>query len=113
MSNEGYISGGSSLVENISVQTGPVKMTHGIHTTVTGVDTLVTGLGLVVCCVVSLNDDPVDTADAVTADIGNQTGTPAAGSVLINSWMTTGDADKTKKIATTFSKDVAWIAFGY
>lgn len=113
MSNEGYISGGSSLVENIQTQTGPVKMAHGMHTTVAASDTLVTGLNLVVCCIVSPNDDPIDAADEVTADIGNQTGTPAAGSVLIKSWMTTGDADSTKKVATTFSKDVAWVAFGY
>lgn len=112
MSQEGLISRGSSLVENISPQTSVVRMAHGIHTTVAASDTLVTGLNKVICCVVSKNDDPIDAAMTVTCDIGDQAGSPAAGSVLIKSWLWT-DADASHVVATTHSKDVAWIAFGY
>lgn len=113
MSNEGYISGGSSLVESISTQTSPIRMAHGIHTSVAASDTVVTGLSTVVAVICSADADPIDANDVVTASIGDQAGTPAAGSILIKSWMTTGDGDRTKKVATTFSKKVGWVAFGY
>ncbi len=113
MSNEGYVNEKEIFPKNIITRTGEIKMAHGTHTTVAGVDTLVTGLGSIVACVVTPNDDPIDAAMFVTCDIGDQAGSPAAGSVLINSWMITSNADVSLKIATTFSKDVNWIAFGY
>lgn len=113
MSNEGYVNEKEIFVKNISTRTGEIKMAHGIHTTVAAVDTLVTGLATVICCVVQKNDDPVDAAQLVTANVGDQAGTPAAGSVLINSWMATAAGDTGLKVATTHSKEIAWIAFGY
>ena len=112
MSNEGYVSENEIFPKVIGARKGEIKMAFGVHTTVAAVDTLVTGLAEVVSCVVSKNDDPVDGAMYVTADIGDQAGTPAAGSVLINSWLNT-DGDSTHVVATTHTKDVAWVAFGY
>lgn len=88
------------------------KIARGVHTTVAASDTVVTGLATVVAVVVSLQSDPVDDPFMVTATIGDQAGTPAAGSVLIKSWKNTGGTDPTPAAATTFSKTVNWIAIG-
>lgn len=84
----------------------------GQATTVTASDTIVTGLALVVGVVVSLNDDPSDDPFLVTATIGDQAGTPAAGSFILKTWKNTGGTDPTPLAATTFSKKVNWWAFG-
>ncbi|HEX9837126.1 MAG TPA: hypothetical protein VGB90_09745 [Alphaproteobacteria bacterium] len=87
------------------------KVARGQHTTVAAADTVVTGLATVVAVVASLDDDPVDGAMHVSATIGDQAGSPAAGSVIIKGWKST-DADATLIAATTFTKKVNWIAFG-
>lgn len=87
------------------------KIARGMHTTVAASDTVVTGLATVVAVLVQLDSDPVDGAMHVTATIGDQAGTPAAGSVLIKSWKST-DGDATLIAGTTFSKLVNWIAIG-
>jgi uncharacterized protein DUF2190 len=84
----------------------------GQHTTIDENDTVVTGLSNVVAVVASFDDDPVDGAQFVTASIGDQAGAPAAGSVLIKTWKNT-DADATHVAATTFTKKVNWIAWGF
>jgi len=48
----------------------------------------------------------------VTAQIGDQAGTPAAGSIIIKSWQNTGGTDPTPAAASTFGKKVNWIAIG-
>lgn len=111
MAGEGLIDGGSCLVENR--QRSDLQVRYGVHTTVAASDTVVTGLGVVLAVIASLDADPIDAVDDVTATTGDQAGTPATGSILIKSWMTTADGDKTKKVATTFSKKVGWVAFGY
>lgn len=88
-----------------------MKVVRGQHTTVAASDTVVTGLATVVAVVAQLDDDPVDGAMHVTASIGDQLGTPAAGSILIKTWKST-DADATLIAATTFTKKVNWIAIG-
>jgi len=88
------------------------KIARGQHTTVAASDTVVTGLATVVAVVASLDSDPVDDPFMVTASIGDQAGTPAAGSVLIKTWKNTGGTDPTPAAATTFSKKVNWIAVG-
>lgn len=87
------------------------KVARGQHTTVTASDTVVTGLATVVSVTASLDSDPVDDPLLVSASIGDQAGTPAAGSVLIKTWKTNG-SDPTPSAATTFSKKVNWIAIG-
>lgn len=87
------------------------KVARGQHTTVAASDTVVTGLTTVVSVVASFDDDPVDGAQHASASIGDQAGTPAAGSVLIKTWKST-DADASLVAATTFAKKVNWIAIG-
>jgi 3D (Asp-Asp-Asp) domain-containing protein len=88
------------------------KIARGQLTTVTAADTVVTGLATVVAVVASLESDPVDDPFMVSAQIGDQAGAPAAGSVIIKSWKNTGGTDPTPLAATTFSKKVNWIAIG-
>lgn len=88
------------------------KIARGVHTTVAAADTVVTGLATVVAVVVSLASDPADDPFMVSATVGDQAGTPAAGSVIIKSWKNTGGTDPTPVAATTFGKLVNWIAIG-
>lgn len=88
------------------------KIARGQLTTVTATDTVVTGLATVVAVVACLDSDPVDDPEWVTATIGDQAGTPAAGSVIIKTWKNTSGSDPTPVAASTFSKKVNWIAVG-
>lgn len=87
------------------------KIARGVHTTVAASDTVVTGLATVVAVVACLSSDPTDDPEMVSATIGDQAGTPAAGSILIKTWKN-GATDPTPAAATTFSKLVNWIAIG-
>jgi hypothetical protein len=88
------------------------KIARGQHTTVDENDTVVTGLATVVAVVASLDDDPVAGCQLVTASIGNQSGAPAAGSILLKTWKATAAGDTALIAATTFGKKVNWIAIG-
>lgn len=91
------------------------KLARGQLSTVSAVDTVVTGLATVVSVVAVLESDPTDTCDVATAQVGDQAGTPAAGSIFIKTWkVTTGGAagNPTLIAATAFSKKVNWIAIG-
>jgi Uncharacterized conserved protein (DUF2190) len=89
-----------------------VRFVMGQHTTAAAVDTIVTGLALVFGAVAGLDSDPSDNPEWVNASIGDQAGTPAAGSILIKSWQNTGGTDPTPAAAGTFSKKVNWVAWG-
>lgn len=88
------------------------KIARGQATTVAASDTIVTGLTTVVSAVACLEDAPVIGCDRATAAIGDQAGTPAAGSILIKTWKPTASGDATPVAATTFTKKVNWIAIG-
>ena len=88
------------------------KTARGQLTTVTAADTVVTGLATVVAVVVSLESDPSDDPFLASAQIGDQAGSPAAGSIIVKTWKNTGGTDPTPLAATTFSKKVNWIAIG-
>jgi hypothetical protein len=90
----------------------PLKIARGQLTTVTAGDTVVTGLATVAAVVASLESDPTDNPFMVTAQIGDQAGAPATGSIIIKTWQNTGGADPTPAAATTFGKKVNWIAIG-
>jgi predicted RecA/RadA family phage recombinase len=92
---------------------GSLRQSAGQHTTVTATDTVVTGLATVIGVVASLDSDPGDDPEWVSATIGDQAGAPAAGSVIIKTWKNTGGNDPTPAAATTFAKKVNWIAWGY
>lgn len=85
----------------------------GQTTLTSAATTVVTGLSSVDEVVASLESDPVLTCDRVSATIGNQSGAPAAGSVILKAWMPTATGDATPIAATGFaSKKVNWIAVG-
>lgn len=93
----------------------PFAVAYGQLTTASASDTVVTGLSRVVSVTAVLESDPTDTCDVATAAVGDQAGTPAAGSVLIKTWkVTTGGAagNPTLIAATAFSKKVNWFAVG-
>lgn len=86
-----------------------VKPAIGQQTTVAASDTVVTGLSKVASCVASMDSAPTTDPEIATCSIGDQNGSPAAGSILIQTWKTFGG---TPAAATTFSKKVNWIAIG-
>jgi hypothetical protein len=89
-----------------------LKFARGQITTASAADTVVTGLATVAAVVVSMEDDPIDGFFMVSAQIGNQAGAPAAGSIIIKSWQNTTGTDPTPAAATTFGKKVNWVAIG-
>lgn len=116
-----HVDGGDSLVIKsggiLSLETGAVlkqggtalRFAYGQFTTVSASDTVATGLTTVVAAVANLDSAPTTDPEIATASIGDQAGSPAAGSILIQTWKTLGG---TPAAATTFSKKVNWIAIG-
>lgn len=102
----------TDVLRHIDANNGRLMIVTGVHTTVAASDTKVTGLASVVACGVSMGSDPVDDPFMCSATIGDQAGTPAAGSILIKTWKNTGGTDPTPAAATTFSKLVNWWAVG-
>jgi len=98
--------------ESLVVGGSPLVVKYGQHTTVAASDTVVTGLATVVAVIASLDSDPTDNPFMVSASIGNQSGAPAAGSILLKTWQNTSGSDPTPTAATTFSKVVNWVAIG-
>lgn len=88
------------------------KVARGTVTPTSGSHTVVTGLSTVVAAVASLKGAPTLTHMLVAANIGNQSGAPAAGSILINSYKPTSASDVTPVAATTPWSAVDWIAIG-
>lgn len=107
--NEGTAS--SCAFKPLSAQ-GSQSLVTGRATTVTAADTIATGLSSVAGVVATLDDDPGDDPMLVSATIGDQAGSPAAGSFILKTWKNTGGTDPTPLAATTFAKKVNWIAWG-
>lgn len=99
---------------NAAVQgtAGGFRMARGQATTASASDTVITGLTTVVSAVGNLEDVPVATCDRAQANIGDQAGTPAAGSILIKTFMPTAAGNTAPIAATTFVKKVNWLAVG-
>lgn len=109
-----YISATSVKVHIPNAFVGPALRTvFGQATTATASDTIATGLEKLVGVVACFNDDLADDPEWVSASIGDQAGAPAAGSFLLKTWKNTGGTDPTPVAATTFTKKVNWVAFGY
>lgn len=85
------------------------KIARGQATTASASDTVVTGLATVVSVTCTLEDSPTTDPEAATCVLGDQAGTPAAGSILVKTWKTFGG---TPAAATTFTKKVNWVAIG-
>lgn len=99
----------NGLVQGVA---GGYKVAYGTATIGTASDTIVTGLATVVSAVCSLAGDPTMDHAWSTATIGNQTGSPAAGSIIIKSWKPTAAGDVTPIPAASVFANVSWIAFG-
>lgn len=101
---------GSSLGAVVGVATG-YKLARGVAT-ITGSGTVVTGLTTVVSVVVTMQADAsLTNGVSATATIGDQAGTPAAGSVILKVWKPTASGDVTP-IASAAAVAVNWIAVG-
>ena len=95
----------------IGVEAG-YKIARGTVTPTSASHTVVTGLSTVVAAVASLKGAPTLTHMFTAADIGDQAGTPAAGSILVKSYKPTGVADCTPAAASTPWSAVDWICIG-
>lgn len=93
-----------------TIATGVNKVARGVAS-ITGSGDVVTGLTTVVAVVATLQSDAALTGHLVTATIGDQAGTPAAGSVTVKVWKPTSAGDCTP-IASVAAKSVNWIAVG-
>ena len=91
---------------------GGYKLAHGVATIGTASDTVVTGLATVVSATVSLVSAPSMTHMFSTVTVGNQSGAPAAGSIIINSYKPTAVGDVTPIAADTVFSNVYWTALG-
>jgi hypothetical protein len=90
-----------------------LMMATGRNVMASASDTVVTGLTTVLYAEVSLETAPVLAASYATVQIGNQAGTPAAGSIIIKLWMPTDSTHPTPIAATGYANVVVnWIAFG-
>lgn len=90
------------------------RVARGVHTQVAASDTIVTGLTTVVAAVAGFDSAPTVKQLFVSATIGDQAGTPAAGSILTRTYKPTAVNDVTPTAATDFTDNlgIAWIAVG-
>lgn len=102
------LNGISNIVQGVAAS---YKVARGVSA-ITGSGTVVTGLTSVVAVVASAASDlDGDTLAGVSATIGDQAGSPAAGSVYLKAWKSNGDGDATV-VAADAAKNIAWIAIG-
>lgn len=102
----------SQLANALAGTSAGKKFVAGQLTTVTAADTVVTGLATVIACGATMDDNPGDDPMLVSATLGDQAGSPAAGSIIVKTWKNTGGTDPTPQAASTFSKKVNWWAYG-
>lgn len=100
----------NALVQGVA---GGYKMARGQYTMLSASDTIPTGLATVVACGASMESDAILTFDRVTSQLGNQSGAPVAGSIVIKGWMPTGAALTTPIAAVGYAGiKVNWWAVG-
>lgn len=108
--------GGADQKSNLKAAVGGVaagyKIARGKVTPTAADEDVVTGLDTVVAVVASLSGAPTLTHMFVSADVGDQAGTPAAGSFTLRSRKPTSAADVTPVNASSPFGEVEWIAIG-
>lgn len=102
----------STLSAAVSGVAAGYKIARGTLTPDASSKTVATGLSTVVAVVASLKGDPTINMNRVSASIGDQAGSPAAGSIIIKSWKPTATNDATPTAATGSWVAVDWIAIG-
>lgn len=88
------------------------KVARGVATTVTAADTIATGLATVIVAVASYETDIAIGNLLCQAEVGDQSASPVAGSIILKTWQATSVSNPTPIAATVFSKKVSWIAIG-
>lgn len=88
------------------------KIARGVASTASASDTIVSGLTTVVAVVCTLQTDAADDPFLATCSIGDQAGTPAAGSFLLKTWKNTSGSDPTPLASSTTTNKVNWLAIG-
>lgn len=89
------------------------KVARGTHTMTASADTIVTGLSTVVSAVANLDFSqvqPTATEAMVVAEIGDQAGSPAAGSIILRGLKISGGTFVAS--TTPFAVVANWIAIG-
>lgn len=100
------VPGSAAIVDNKRRASGQATLTSAATT-------IATGLNTVTACAAVMESDPILTCDRVTAQVGNQSGAPVAGSIILKAWMPTGAAATTPVAATGFAGIVVnWTAVG-
>lgn len=90
------------------------KVARGVNIQVAATDTIVTGLASVVAVIVGFAGAPTVKQLFCAGLIGDQAGSPAAGSIQIKTFKPTAVNDVTPIAATDFTDNVkvAWVAVG-
>ena len=102
-----------NVAKYVTAKNGDMVCVGGQHAMGAAVDTVVTGLVTVAFVMVGLDTDPADDPAYVSGSIGDQAGTPAAGSILISAWTFTNVAnDATPAASGATGAKVNWLAFG-
>lgn len=119
--NGNYVANATALLAALVDPTPPVNPVLGVAASyklargvaaVTGTATVVTGLATVVAIIATPVTDPDGvTLAMVSATIGDQAGTPAAGSVILKAWKVTATGNATL-IAASVAANLNWIAVG-
>lgn len=89
-----------------------LPIAHGKWNTASASDTVATGLTAPLKAVFLTPAEAInETNKFFVADLGDQAGSPAAGSFLLKSYLDT-DADAAPAAATGFDVDINWLAVG-
>lgn len=100
--------GGGTAVAGVAAG---YKVARGVAN-ITGSGTVVTGLATVVSVQATMvEDSSLTNGTTVTATIGNQAGTPPAGSVILKVWKPTSSVDATP-IPGAAAVNLNWLAVG-
>lgn len=109
--DERYVAAANGVAKPVAGVAAGYRIARGVAA-VTGTATVVTGLTTVVAVVATPQSDMDGvTLAAVSATIGDQNGSPAAGSVILKCWKATSNSNPTL-VAATSAENVNWIAIG-
>ena len=91
------------------------RIARGQHTQAAASDTIVTGLNTVVAVIATWDSAPTVKQMFLASSIGDQAGSPAAGSILLKTFKPTSNVnDSTPTAATDFTDNlkINWLAIG-
>ena len=103
------------MLKYVGAANGNKAIVVGRHTQAAATDTIVTGLASVSACGVSFDSAPTVKQFMAAAQIGDQAGSPAAGSIYTKTFKPTNNTnDCTPIAATDFTDNVvlSWWAIG-